>query len=83
MAQVGSKVGPEMRKVARQKMFKEVSGVSMCVSARASQDDPKRTPNGPLRPKRTSRRAQEDVKTAQVTCQMVKVTCQGFVTLSR
>ena len=48
-----------------------------------SQDDPRRAPNRALRPKRTSRRAQEDVKTAQVTCQMVKVTCQRPVKLSR
>ena len=76
MAQVGSKVGPEMRKVAKVKLLKKPLVFTVFGASWPSQDDPKRTPNGSLRPKRTSRTSQEDVKTAQVTCQMVQVTCQ-------
>ena len=56
-AQVGSKVGPEMRKVAKVKLLKNHLFL-LCL--------------GPSWAMKT----QEDVKTAQVTCQMVKVTCQ-------
>ena len=76
MAQVGSKVGPEMRKVANVKLLKKPLVFNVFRAFWPSQDDPRRAPNRPLRPKRTSRRAEEDVKTAQETCQMVNVTCQ-------
>ena len=76
MAQAGSKVEPEMRKVAKVSLFKKTLVFIVFRASWHSQDDPRMPPNGPLRPKRTSRRAQEDVKTAQGTCQMVQVTCQ-------
>ena len=63
-AQVGSKVGPQMGKVAKVTL-KKTCVFLLFRASRASQDDPPRTPNGALRPKRTSKRAQKNVKTAR------------------
>ena len=46
MAQVGSKVGPEMRKVAKVKLLKKPLVFIVFRAFWPSQDDPKRTPNG-------------------------------------
>ena len=64
VAHAGSKVEPRMRKVAKAKLFKKALVFLVFRASWLSQDDPKKTTNGSLRPKRTSRTAQEDVKTA-------------------
>ena len=79
----GPKRGPRWPKwgpkwdlrVVRVKLFQKQMVFTMFGASWPSQNDPKMAPNGSLRPKRTSRRAQEDVKTAQVTCETVQVTC--------
>ena len=86
MAQVGSKVGPEMRKVAKVKLLKN----NWLYMLFGPPGRPKMTPRGPQMAHLDPRGRQDDPGDLSngpgdlsVTCQRVKVTCQGDLSLSK
>ena len=86
MAQVGSKVGPEMRKVAKVKLLKN----HWFLQCFGPPGRPKMTPRGTQMAHLDPRGRQDDPGDLSngpgdlsVTCQRVKVTCQGDLSLSK